>query len=158
MIHLLPDRVPWYIAGPLIGLLIVALYALANQRLGVSGSYLQVVTFVRNRRLAETWRVWFFVGLAGGALAATLLQGGPSVGLGYGLLARVVPLVALVPLLFGAGVLMGYGARWAGGCTSGHGLSGTASLSPASLAAAGTFFATAVGLTLLLHMLTGGAL
>jgi uncharacterized membrane protein YedE/YeeE len=53
---------------------------------------------------------------------------------------------------------MGYGARWAGGCTSGHGLSGSSIVSPASLAAAATFMATAVVLTALLHVVSGGAL
>ena len=156
--QLLPDRIPWFIAGPLIGLLVVALYAVANQRLGVTGSYLQVATFLRDRTRAEMWRVWFFVGLFAGALLATVLRGGPSFGLGYGALGLALPLVVLVPVLFLAGVLMGYGARWAGGCTSGHGLSGTASLSPASLVAAATFFATAVLVTFLLHILTGGIL
>jgi hypothetical protein len=47
-------------------------------------------------------------------------------------------------VLLGAGVLVGYGAKLAGGCTSGNGLSGTAIFSPASLVATGTFFATAI--------------
>ena len=62
-----------------------------------------------------------------------------------------------MPVLLAAGVLMGYGARWAGGCTSGHGMTGVISLSPASLAATATFFATAVAVTALVHRLTGGA-
>jgi uncharacterized membrane protein YedE/YeeE len=41
-------------------------------------------------------------------------------------------------------VLIGYGAKWAGGCTSGNGLSGSSMLSPAGLAATATFFATAI--------------
>jgi uncharacterized membrane protein YedE/YeeE len=49
-----------------------------------------------------------------------------------------------VPILFVAGILIGFGAKVAGGCTSGNGLSGTAALSPASLAATATFFATAI--------------
>ena len=46
--------------------------------------------------------------------------------------------------LWSSGVLIGYGAKLAGGCTSGNGLSGTAILSPAALAATATFFATAI--------------
>ena len=64
----------------------------------------------------------------------------------------------LVPLLLLVGVLVGYGARWAGGCTSGHGLSGCAAGSPESLAATATFFSVAVVVTLGLHALTAGAL
>jgi uncharacterized protein len=47
-------------------------------------------------------------------------------------------------LLVGAGGLMGAGARVAGGCTSGHGICGTAQGSPASFVATGTFIATAM--------------
>jgi len=66
--------------------------------------------------------------------------------------------VALVPLLAGGGIALGYGARWAEGCTSGHGLSGCAAGSPDSLAATATFFAVAVAVTFVAHALSGGAL
>jgi uncharacterized protein len=46
-------------------------------------------------------------------------------------------------LLFG-GILVGYGTRMSGGCTSGHGICGLASLSLSSLAAVLTFLATAI--------------
>jgi HD domain len=49
-------------------------------------------------------------------------------------------------------------ARWAGGCTSGHGLSGCAAGSPDSLAATATFFAVAVAVTFAARALSGGAL
>lgn len=158
MVELLPDRVPWFLAGPALGLLVVALYAMANQRLGVMGAYIQVAGLVRPGWKVETWRVWFLVGLAAGALVATLLRGGPPAALAYGTLGLVLPLAALLPLLFAAGVLIGYGARWGGGCTSGHGISGVASLSPASFVAAATFFATAVAVSFILQVVSGGVL
>lgn len=158
MVELLPDRVPWFLGGPALGLLVVALYGIANQRLGVSGSYVHVATLLRRGPKVEMWRVWFFVGLAAGAALVAAMRGGASVGLGYGALGLLLPLAALVPLLFVAGVVMGYGARWGGGCTSGHGISGVASLSPASIVAAASFMATAVAVTLILHVVTGGAL
>ena len=43
-------------------------------------------------------------------------------------------------VLLGGGFLVGFGARWAGGCTSGHGITGLASLQPASLLAIVGFF------------------
>ncbi len=156
--QLLPDRIPWFIAGPLIGLLIVALYALANQRLGVSSSYLQVVNVVGRRRGVEIWKVWYFGGLIAGAVLAALLRGGPVLGVEYGVLGRALPLVALIPLLFLGGMCMGYGARWAGGCTSGHGLSGTSSRSPASIVAVTAFMVTGIVITVILHIITGGIL
>jgi uncharacterized protein len=56
----------------------------------------------------------------------------------------------IAPILLVSGLLIGYGAKVAGGCTSGNGLSGTATLSRASLAATGTFFATAIVVTLVI--------
>ena len=154
---ILPYRVPWYVVGPLMGALVVALYALANQRLGVTTAYAQAVTYFRDHKV-QVWRVWYFVGLMAGALLVSMLRGGPAPNLGYGVLSAVLPVALLVPLLFGAGVLIGFGARWAGGCTSGHGLAGTASLSKASFVATITFMATAIGVTLIIHTLSGGVL
>ena len=154
---LLPDRLPWFIAGPLMGLCVVGLYALANKPLGATTAYSETFSFLR-RRTYEPWRVALFAGLVAGALVAALLRGGISPNTHYGALGDLVPLALLVPILLVAGFVMGYGARWSGGCTSGHGLRGTSSLSPASLAATGTFMATAVLVTGLLHIVTGGEL
>ena len=156
--ELLPDRLPWFIAGPTIGLLVVALYAVANKHLGVTTAYLQVMTLVRSPRMAEMWRVWFFAGLVGGSLIAAFLRGGPSPSLTYGVLADLLPIAIIVPVLFVAGMLMGFGARWGGGCTSGHGISGAAILSRGALVGIVTIMATAIGLTLIVHLITGGAL
>ena len=54
----------------------------------------------------------------------------------------------------GGGVLIGYGAKLAGGCTSGNGLCGTSLGSPASFAATATFMATAIGATFAIAWLT----
>jgi uncharacterized membrane protein YedE/YeeE len=157
-VDILPERLAWYIAGPGIGLCVVALYALINQRMGVTTSYQTIVQIVARYPIRDTWRVWFFLGLLGGSFLGVLLQGGPHLTTGYGALGALVPLAVLVPVLFFGGLLSGFGARWGGGCTSGHGISGTSSLSPASIAATVTFMATAVAVTLLLHVLTGGDL
>jgi uncharacterized protein len=58
-------------------------------------------------------------------------------------------LVAVILLV--AGVPIGYRSKVAGGCTSGNGLSGTAMLSPAALAATPTFFGTAIVVTFLIE-------
>jgi uncharacterized membrane protein YedE/YeeE len=106
----------------------------------------------------EVWRVWFFLGLVGGSLVAALLQGGPRLSTSYGALGVLLPLAVLVPVLFVGGVLSGFGARWSGGCTSGHGISGSSSLSPASIAATMTFVTTAIAVTFAVHIITGGDL
>ncbi len=55
-------------------------------------------------------------------------------------------------LMFGGG-LVGFGTQMAGGCTSGHGLSGCSRLVPASMLATAIFFATAVGVSFLAQVL-----
>jgi len=155
---ILPDRVPWYIVGPLMGLTVVALFAIANRPLGATTAYRESFRAATLRRVNEAWRVWLFVGMAAGALLVSLLRGGPSLTLSYGLLGTLVPVGLLIPILFGAGLAMGFGARWSGGCTSGHGIRGMSALSPASIAATMTFMAVAVSLTFLLHIVTGGSL
>ena len=154
---ILPDRLAWYIAGPLMGLCVVALYALANKPLGATTAYSETVRLVRGLSF-DAWRVWLLFGFIGGALVAALLGPGISFTTDYGELGDALPLAGLIPLLIAAGLVMGFGARWSGGCTSGHGLRGSASLSPASLAATGTFMATAIAITAILHFVTGGEL
>jgi uncharacterized membrane protein YedE/YeeE len=159
MFDLLPDRLPWYVGGPILGLLIVGLFVLANQPLGASGAYVQTSGFLRKRDGVVIWRVWYFVGLfAGGLLVTQVLREGAEVRSGYDALRAVFPLWATVPLVFGGATLLGYGAAVAGGCTSGHGMCGTAQRSPASVAVTATFMTTAILTTLLLRALTGGDL
>ena len=153
----MPRYLPWYVAGPVFGLCVAALYLVNNQRLGVSGSYLHISKFVLRRPGAQAWRVWFFGGLLLGAAGAAAISGDFGAG-GYGRLAEVMPLSALGPTLLVSGVLIGYGARYAGGCTSGHGLAGCSSLSGGSMVTSMTFFGTAIVVTWALHLATGGAL
>ena len=63
-----------------------------------------------------------------------------------------------MPVLFVGGLLVGYGVRWAGGCTSGHGLAGSSVFSVTSMVATATFMATAIAVSFLLNWLLGGAL
>lgn len=156
MLGILGEQVPWWLAGPGVGLCVVALYGSINARLGVSGAWLATLAPLEGWR-PEPWRRTFLVALAGGCALAAVL--GPPVAVhGYGRLSDVLPPVALVPVLLLVGAALGYGSRWAGGCTSGHGMSGCAAASPDSLATTATFFTVAVVSTLLLHAVTGGRL
>ena len=159
MIDLMPDRLAWYVGGPVLGLLIVGLFVIANQPPGASGSYVQTVGLLRRREGVAVWRVWYFVGMfLGGVLVTQVLREGAEVRSGYDALRAAFPLWATVPLVLGGATLLGYGAAMAGGCTSGHGMCGTAQRSPASLAVTATFMATAIATTFLLRIATGGAL
>lgn len=159
MFDVLPERLPWYVVGPGLGLLIVGLFVLANQPLGASGAYVQTARIIRRRREVATWRVWYFAGIfAGGVLVSQVLRQGSTLRPGYNALLDVFPLVVVIPLVLAGATLLGYGAAMAGGCTSGHGLCGTAQRSPASVAVTATFMFTAIVTTLALRILTGGAL
>ncbi|MFD8547089.1 YeeE/YedE family protein [Streptomyces sp. NPDC059649] len=56
----------------------------------------------------------------------------------------------MIAMLFVGGVLVGFGTRLAGGCSSGHGLSGCGRLRPVSIVATAVFFGTAVAVSFLL--------
>ena len=157
MSELLLTRPPAVLLGASLGLIVVGVLATLNQRLGVLGGYSAVVERVSGRAPSLGWKAWFLFGLFGGSLVFRLLAGASTVGEGYGWLTRTftgdwqVPVVGLL-LLFG-GVLIGYGAKTAGGCTSGNGICGTALASPASFAATATFMATAIAVTFVIELL-----
>lgn len=145
---MLVARCPWYVAGPVLGILMVTLRAAINKPLGALGGYIELSDHaIRSSRL----------GFSAFLLAGTTIGGALyAISTGTNLVSRLYDgLLPSNPLLqFGilaaAGLAMGVGARTAGGCTSGHGLCGTSLGSRASIAAAMTFFATAVALAHLL--------
>ena len=145
---MLNPQLAWYVAGPLLGLCVVAVRLIFNARLGVTGGYSAIVSRVRGTEPRLDWRAWFVIGVLLGGTLFALAAGGQDFH-GYGWLTRSFDDVLVAPILVVSGVLIGYGAKLSGGCTSGNGLSGTAMLSPASLAATGTFFATAIAVSFL---------
>lgn len=152
----LPDRLPWYIAGPALGLLVVSLFVIGNQPLGASGAYVQTMKMAHHDSDTAVWRVWYFCGIFVGGIIATVLGPGVEVRTGYdAMFAAGWTKPAVAAIVFGAAIVMGYGARVAGGCTSGHGICGTAQRSPASWAATFTFVCTAIVVTFILTSLTG---
>jgi uncharacterized protein len=156
MDDLLLDRPAWFVAGPLVGLTVIALLALINRRLGVVGGFSAVVERLTGRTGALGWRGALLIGVVGGGLLFALLTGGFGAGGGYGWLSRELTgdaAVLIGPILVAAGVLIGFGGKTAGGCTSGNGLSGTAAGSPASLVAFVTFMATAIVVSLAIEAL-----
>ena len=108
---MLLERPAWYVLGSLLGLVVVAAFALLNERVGVVGGFADVVERVTGRRPALGWKAWFVIGVVGGGLLFRLLAGAPTVRHGFGWLTRNLDggLVAVVLVL--AGVAIGYGAK-----------------------------------------------
>jgi uncharacterized membrane protein YedE/YeeE len=155
---LLPDRLPWYFAGPALGLLVVGFFLFTNQPLGATGAYIETARTVRRVPGAVVWRAFYFVGIAiGGFIAVSLKDVGFDPRAGYDILTSAddiglsLPVAAIV--IFVGAVVMGYGARMAGGCTSGHGICGTAQRSAASWVVTMTFMATAVITTFFINLI-----
>ena len=135
---------PSLLGGMLIGLSSALLLVVNGRIAGISG----IAGAMLRRWTTETvWRVAFLGGLVAGPLAFTVLAGHRP----------PVKIVASVPVLVIAGLLVGYGTRLGSGCTSGHGVSGLARLSPRSFAAVGTFMATAAATVYLVRHILGGA-
>lgn len=164
------DPWPWYVAGPLIGLYVPVVYWLVNRHFGVSSSLRDICATVAPKRFRYfdynwreyLWRVFFVAGIAlGGFIGATLLKNpGPVEIAGrvkqtlssYG----VKDYSALVPLNFFSwesllttkgfvlvvvgGFLVGFGTRYADGCTSGHTIHGVANFHRSSIIASLCFF------------------
>jgi uncharacterized protein len=146
---MLHAQLPWFVGGPVLGLCVVAIRLLLNERLGVTGGYSEIIQRIRARGGALDWRAYFVAGLVVGGAAFALAAGGPDFH-GYGWLTDTfhgAGLALAAAILVAAGVLIGFGTKMAGGCTSGNGLSGTAMVSPASFAATATFFATAIAVS-----------
>jgi uncharacterized membrane protein YedE/YeeE len=142
----------WWIAGPILGLVIVGFLGLANKRFGVVGGVTDLVEGSAEGRGLRSWRTLLVLGIVIGGAAYALLAGAPDAGTGYSWLDAHLLLGSEVALLFGAGLAIGVGARTAGGCTSGHGLTGSALLSPASIFSMMTIMATAIATTFALKV------
>ena len=141
---MLHQRLPWYIGGPVLGLCVVAIRLLLNGRLGLLGSFRRSSSVSAAGASPSTGAV--LIGLVAGSVLFAILYGGPSFE-GYGWLTATFKgdaAILIAPILVVAGVLIGFGAKAAGGCTSGNGLSGNAMASPASITATATFFGTAI--------------
>ncbi len=171
MIESLSEPWPWYVAGPLIGL-VVPLLLWAGGEFGVSENLRHICAAVLPTRndffrydwkATGLWNLTFALGIVlGGAVAATLLASpdplvvsdatradlevmgvttfeglAPAQVFSWEGLATVPGFVMIVV----GGFLVGFGTRYAGGCTSGHAISGLANLQLPSLLAVLGFFA-----------------
>jgi uncharacterized membrane protein YedE/YeeE len=160
---------PWYVAGPLIGLMVPALLLLGNKHFGVSSSLRHICAACIPARLPffqydwkkESWNLFFVAGIViGGFIAAQLLSypGAVKINPHTATLLRqegVKDFSGLIPtdifnlnalltvrgLVFtlAGGIFIGFGTRYADGCTSGHSIFGISTLQWPSMVATACF-------------------
>jgi uncharacterized protein len=161
---------PWYVAGPLIGLIVPMLLLLDNKRLGISSSLRQIcaavvpanLPFLKYDWKEDQWNLFFVVGVFIGGFIGGFIFGNPvPVAISESTQAYlqnfgIAPAIGLMPaelfnlntlfsikgflLIVLGGFLVGFGTRYARGCTSGHGILGLSALQWPSLLATASFF------------------
>ena len=163
---------PWYVAGPLIGLIVPLLLWLGNKPFGISSNLRHVCAaavprglqhFQYDWRREGGWNLLFIAGVAiGGFLGGIVLANPEPVALSgeareslaalgvtdfHGLVprelfrwSRAATLQGLMLFVVG-GFAVGFGTAYAGGCTSGHAITGLADRQLPSLIAVFGFFA-----------------
>ena len=171
MLSFLQHPWPWYVAGPLIGLMVPILLLTGNKRLGISSSLRHIcaaclpakIPFFQYNWRKEIWNLFFVSGIIlGGCIAVSLLASPDPVVVNEKLLTSlaangITDHSTLIPvdifnwsallsvrgilfMVFG-GFLVGFGTRYAGGCTSGHSIMGISNLQWSSLVATCCFMA-----------------
>ena len=179
---------PWYVAGPIIGLTVPLVYLYAGRKWGISSTFRDVCAatfphgiehFRYSWRHVGGWRLTMALGLVvGGLLAGVTRSDDVAISeatrsdlavLGITDFSGLVPaeifswaslgtLPGLV-LILGGGFLVGFGTRYANGCTSGHAISGLSALRLTSLVAViGFFVGGLIATHVLLPLIMGGGL
>lgn len=165
----------WWVGGAALATVAILFPLLTGVTLGVSGALARLLDWVKAglvptpskprcdfqadgsvpRRPDRAANLAFLVAVSAGGALARWVSGQPW---GQATLAPEFHrlfgngLPALLVLFIG-GIFVGFGTRWSGGCTSGHGLSGCGRLQPASLVATSIFFSVAIGVSFLLERL-----
>ena len=171
MLEIIKQPWPWYIAGPLIGMTVPLLLIIGNKSFGISSSLRHIcaaclpanIPFFHYDWKKEAWNLFFVAGIFfGGMVAINFLANPAPVKVNpklvselsvYGIndYSQLVPVdimswsALLTPrgllLMMGGGFLVGFGTRYAGGCTSGHAIMGLSNLQWPSLVATISFMA-----------------
>ena len=169
MLDYLKQPWPWYVAGIIIGLIVPALLILGNKHFGISANLRHAcsacfpsnIKFFKYDWKKEVWNLFFVGGvLIGGFIAMHYLANPDPVSVNPSLVSElknygINDYTSLLPselfswesllsirgiiLLAGGGFLVGFGSRYAGGCTSGHSIMGLSNLQVPSLIATISF-------------------
>jgi uncharacterized membrane protein YedE/YeeE len=132
------------IGGALIGLAAALLMLLTGRIAGIAGIFGGLLPLQSGDR---DWRLAFIAGMIAAPVLAMLLLGAP--------LPKPVMPASLVVVAIG-GLLVGFGSRMGGGCTSGHGVCGMARLSARSLVATAVFMVVAIATVAVVRHGIGG--
>ena len=189
MIEFLSQPWPWYVAGPLIGLTVPLLLLFGNKPFGLSSSFKHVcaavlplkIPYLKYKWKDEVWSLFFLFGsLLGGWIATTFLADHSLSGLADSVTRSLTTMSSSLPnglvpaSLFSleqiftlngfifvviGGFFVGFGTRYAEGCTSGHAISGLSNFQMASLIAVIGFFIGGLFVThIIIPVLLGGGL
>ncbi len=151
-------RWPFWVGGPAIGAFVVLMLVGADRMLGVSTGFGDACAAPFDPEARASWRLPFLFGIVFGGAAAALLAGGLTPTLAMGMFDTAVTdsLVGKAVVFTTGGVLIGFGTRFCGGCTSGHGIFGTAQMAPASWLATASFMGAGFVVTNLVIRVVGG--
>lgn len=144
---------PWWLSGLLIGLTVPLLFLLSGKAFGISTSFQHIgamcapgsrLSYLNGYdRSGGFWRIVFVIGIAAGGFIGTHLLSSEQIEF---LPASFNSAGGMIRLLIG-GFLVGFGTRYAGGCTSGHAITGISNLNWPSLVATIFFFVGGLGVT-----------
>jgi uncharacterized membrane protein YedE/YeeE len=160
---ILHDLAPihWALAGVGIAGITLALLLLGSRRLGVSTGLEDICSLVLSapyfRRAAvvsgRPWRLPLLIGLVLGGFLSAVLSGGWAPTWALGVFDEAIGFgpVGKVAWMFVGGLLVGFGTRLAGGCTSGHGIFGLSNLEFPSLLTTLSFMAAGIATTQLVY-------
>jgi uncharacterized membrane protein YedE/YeeE len=169
MLEILKQPWPWYVAGPLIGLTVPILLIIGNKSFGISSSLRHVcascmpanIPFFKYDWKKEIWNLFFVFGIFLGGVVTFIFFTNPNpievnpelmtelASYGITNYDNLVPLDIMnweslfslkgFIIMVVGGFLVGFGTRYAGGCTSGHSIMGLSNLQISSLIATISF-------------------
>jgi uncharacterized protein len=135
----------WLVYGVLIGLFVPAILLIGNKHFGVSSAMQNVcsvilpktkVLFNSDEIKKNDWKLYFVIGIVIGGFFASNILSSSSIDF---LPEHYYSLQGLLKLFVG-GLLVGFGTRYANGCTSGHSITGLSMMQLSSLLATISFF------------------
>ena len=141
---------PWWVGGLAIGAMVPLLLFLANRQFGISSTLRHLCaaclpagpSFFRYDWRKDAWNLYLVAGaVIGGGLAQRSLIASPAAPMPLDLFSfDVLGTPRGILFMVVGGFLVGFGSRWANGCTSGHAIMGLSLRKPASLVAVIGFF------------------